>query len=135
MAGLDGVQSISATRFFGTSALFAAAGQYRRLWEMDLAEHAYAELKDYFRRFDPCHRREDEIFTRLGYIDVQHLAPRIRGEVLMAVGLMDQVCPPSTQFAAYNKITAAKSMSIYPDFGHENLPDHADSVFTFMSRL
>jgi len=108
---------------------------YRRVWQMDLAENAYAELRDYFRRFDPRHEREDEVFTRLGYIDAQHLAPRIRGEVLMGVALMDQICPPSTQFAAYNRITAPKSMVLYPDFGHESLPGHADSVFAFMSRL
>ena len=63
---------------------------------MDLAKDAYQELKDYFRLFDPTHAREDEVFTTLGYIDVQHLAKRIKGEVLMAVGLMDTVCPPST---------------------------------------
>ena len=108
---------------------------YRRVWEMDLAANAYAELRDYFRRFDPRHQREDEVFTQLGYIDVQHLAPRIGAEVLMAVGLMDQICPPSTQFAAYNKITAPKSMALYPDFGHETLTGHADTVFEFMSRL
>lgn len=73
---------------------------YQRVWEMDLAKDAYAELRDYFRRFDPRHEREEDIFMRLGYIDCQHLAPRIRGEVLMAVGLMDEICPPSSQFAA-----------------------------------
>jgi len=108
---------------------------YRRIWEMDLAVDAYAELRDYFRRFDPLHRREDEVFTQLGYIDVQHLAGRIRAEVFIAVGLMDQICPPSTQFAAYNKITSEKSMVLYPDFGHEGLPRHPDSVFEFMARL
>ena len=41
---------------------------------------------------------------------------------MMGVGLMDTICPPSTQFAAYNKITAKKSLVIYPDFGHEGLP-------------
>ena len=108
---------------------------YRRVWEMDLAANAYAELRDYFRRFDPRHQRENEVFMQLGYIDVQHLAPRIGAEVLMAVGLMDQICPPSTQFAAYNKITAPKSMALYPDFAHETLPGHADTVFTFMAKL
>ena len=108
---------------------------YRRVWEMDLAENAYAELRDYFRRFDPRHEREEDIFMRLGYIDAQYLARRIGGEVFMGVGLMDQICPPSTQFAAYNRIKAAKSMALYPDFGHEGLPGHADSVFEFMSRL
>jgi cephalosporin-C deacetylase len=45
---------------------------------------------------------------------------------------MDTVCAPSTQFAAYNKITSSKEMVIYPDFGHETLPDLADRVFTFL---
>ena len=61
--------------------------------------------------------REDEIFTKLGYIDIQHLASRIKGRVLWGIGLMDEICPPSTQFAAYNKISAPKDMLIYPDFG------------------
>jgi cephalosporin-C deacetylase len=108
---------------------------YRRVWEMDLAENAYAELREFFRWFDPEHKREDEIFTKLGYIDVQHLAPRIKGEILMAVGLMDRVCPPSTQFAAYNKIRAPKSLVIYPDFGHEGLPGLTDKIFQFLGRL
>jgi cephalosporin-C deacetylase len=108
---------------------------YQRTWEIDLAEHAYEELRDYFRRFDPLHEREKEIFTRLGYIDVQHLCTRIEGEVFMGVGLMDTVCPPSTQFAAYNKINSKKSMAIYPDYGHEGLPGHQDRVFQFMAGL
>ena len=108
---------------------------YRRVWSIDLDVDAYAELRDYFRRFDPRHQREEQIFTRLGYIDVQNLAPRIRAEVLMGVGLIDQICPPSTQFAAYNKIGSPKSLALYPDFAHEPLPGHPDLVFQFMSRL
>jgi cephalosporin-C deacetylase len=108
---------------------------YQRVWEMDLAEHAYEELRHFLRRFDPTHQRRREIFTRLGYIDVQHLAPRIQGRVLMAVGLMDQVCPPSTQFAAYNKITSEKSMILYPDYEHENLPGFADQTLQFFKEL
>lgn len=115
--------------------VFPFLSDYQRVWEMDLAEGAYAELKDYFRRFDPTHAREAEIFTRLGYIDVQHLAPRIQAEVLMGCGLMDKICPPSTQFAAYNKITAPKRVTIYPDFGHENLPGFAEETMQFMLGL
>mgnify|MGYP001045487490 CR=1 FL=1 len=108
---------------------------YQRVWEMDLAQGAYAEIREFFRWYDPCHRREDEIFTKLGYIDVQHLCPRIRGEILMGVGLMDTICPPSTQFAAYNKITSPKSLAIYPDFTHEGLPGFSDQVYQFMAGL
>jgi cephalosporin-C deacetylase len=108
---------------------------YQRVWEMDLARDAFQELTDYFRRFDPRHEREKEIFARLGFIDCQHLAPRIQATTLMATGLMDEICPPSTQFAAYNKIRAPKSMHLYPDFAHEDYPGFLDRVFTFMADL
>lgn len=108
---------------------------YQRVWEIDQDVAAYEELRSWFRRFDPRHEREAEVFSQLGYIDNQHLAPRIQAEVMMAVGLMDQICPPSTQFAAYNKITASKSLVVYPDFAHENLPDLGDKIYQFMMDL
>jgi cephalosporin-C deacetylase len=54
---------------------------------------------------------------------------------LFAVGLMNTICPPSSQFAAFNKITAPKELVIYPDFGHENLPGHEDRIYAFMMKL
>jgi cephalosporin-C deacetylase len=108
---------------------------YQRTWEMGLAVDAYFELQTHFRSFDPRHEREAEVFTRLGYIDVQHLAERIRGEVLMITGLMDTVCPPSTQYAAFNRITSPKRHVLYPDFAHETLPGADDIVYEFMGRL
>lgn len=108
---------------------------YRRVWEMDLAVGAYEELRTYFHLFDPLHEREEEAFRRLGYIDNQHLAPRIEAETLMFVGLMDAICPPSTQFAAYNRIRSKKSLALYPDFGHEGLPGSADRIYEFMGGL
>jgi cephalosporin-C deacetylase len=108
---------------------------YRRVWEMDLAKEAYEELRSFFRQFDPNHQREEEIFMRLGYIDVQNLAKRVRAKVLMGVGLMDPICPPSTFFAAYNKLTCEKDIVVYPDFGHEGLPGLNDKVLAFMHGL
>jgi len=115
--------------------VFPFLSDYQRVWEMDLAKNAYQEITDYFRRFDPTHKTREEFFTTLGYIDVQHLAKRIQGEVLMATGLMDQVCPPSTQFAAYNKIQSKKEVVLYPDFGHEGLPGFNDMTMQFMLKL
>jgi cephalosporin-C deacetylase len=108
---------------------------YRRVWEMDLAARAYEELAWYFRMFDPLHRREEEIFSTLGYIDVQHLAGRIRAETRMAVGLMDEVCPPSSQFAAYNRMSCPKSLVIYPDYAHEALPGLDDTIYEYLAEL
>jgi cephalosporin-C deacetylase len=114
---------------------FPFLSDYKRVWHMELAKNAYAELEEWFRRFDPLHEREDEVFTRLGYIDIQHLAPRIEAKVIMAVGFADRICPPSTQFATYNKIRSEKSLRIYPDFAHEALPGNSDAIYEFLSAL
>ena len=123
------------TRIKRAAPLYPFLSDYRRIWEIDLAKDAYLELQDYFRKFDPLHEREEDVFIKLGYIDVQHLCPRIRGEVMMGMGLMDTVCPPSTQFAAYNKIKAKKSLVVYPDFRHEPPPGHSDKIFQFLAGL
>ncbi|MFI5368428.1 MAG: acetylxylan esterase [Spirochaetia bacterium] len=115
--------------------VFPFLSDYQRVWEMDLAAKAYEELAYYFRSFDPMHEREKEIFTTLGYIDVQHLAPRIAAETCMAVGLMDEICPPSSQFAAYNRMKCTKNLVIYPDFAHESLPGLDDRIYEYLAAL
>ena len=54
--------------------MYPFLSDYRRVWEMDQAKDAYAELRTFFRMFDPTHAREAEWFRRLGYVDIQHLA-------------------------------------------------------------
>lgn len=115
--------------------VFPFLSDYKRVWEMDQAKDAYAELKEYFRHFDPLHLRENTIFEKLGYIDIQFLASRIQAKLLWGIGLMDTICPPSTQFAVYNRITSPKTMALYPDFGHEDLPGFPDQIFQFMMGL
>jgi cephalosporin-C deacetylase len=115
--------------------VFPFLTDYKRVWDMDLAENAYAELREYLRWRDPTHKNADRFWNTLGYIDVQNLAPRIKSEIYMAVGLMDKTCPPSTQFAAYNKIIAPKKLEIYPDFAHENLKGHDDRIFQYLMTL
>jgi cephalosporin-C deacetylase len=120
-------------RIWRAAPVYPFLTDYKRVWEMDLARDAYDELVYYFTRFDPTHAREDETWTRLGYIDVQHLADRIKAQVQMTTGLMDMICPPSSQFAAYNKIRSEKDVVLYPDFGHEDLPGHHDRLFEFLT--
>ena len=78
---------------------------------------------------------EAEYFRRLGYIDIHNLAHRVQAQVLWAVGLMDVSCPPSSQFAAYNRLTCKKEMRIFPDFGHEYLPRFGDEVMQFLIEM
>ena len=115
--------------------LYPFLSDYIRVWEIDQAKDAYKELQEYFRHSDPTHQRESTIFEKLGYIDIQFLAHRIQAEVLWGISLMDTICPPSSQFAVYNKLTSPKKMVFYPDFGHEPLPGWNDQAFQFLMRL
>lgn len=116
------------------ASIYPFLSDYRRVYELDRTEFAYAELKEYFRRFDPRHEREDEIFMNLGYIDIQNIVKRIKAEVLMFTGLMDEECPPSTQFAAYNKIQSEKRALFYPEFGHEYLSDSNEIILEWFMK-
>lgn len=104
---------------------------YRKTFEFDISASAYEELHYWFRFRDPMHEREEEFFNTLEYIDLQHLAPRIKAEVKWAIGLEDEVCFPATQFAVYNKINAKKEMIVFPEYGHEYLPKLGDQVRRF----
>ncbi len=76
----------------------------------------YAEIAAYLK----CHRqRAGTVFTTLAYFDGVNFAPRIRARTLFSVGLMDMVCPPSTVFAAYNRIAAEKDIRVYDYNEHE----------------
>ncbi len=59
-----------------------------------------------------------EVFQTLSYFDIKNLAPRIKCPVLMLCGLMDDVCPPHINFAAYNNLHGPKSYIVYPYSGH-----------------
>ena len=116
-------------------AQFPFLSDYKRVWDMDLDVDAYTDLRQFFRQRDPRHEHENEFFTKLGYTDIQNLAPRIKADLLMFTGLMDNIVPPSTQFAAYNKMTCNKKMYIYHDYGHEGYPEFEEIAFTHFMTL
>ncbi len=64
----------------------------------------------------------DEVYDILRYFDIKNLAGWIKAPMLMGAGLMDQVCPPHINFAAYNQVTSEKHYIVYPYSGH-GLPE------------
>ena len=60
---------------------------------------------------------------------------RVKAKALMLAGFMHMICLPSTLFAAYDKITSAKEMLLYPDFGHEGLPGGNDAIWEFLAEF
>ncbi len=64
----------------------------------------------------------DQAWYTLSYFDIKNLAHLIKAPMIMGVGLMDEVCPPHINFAAYNLVTAEKKYIVYPQAGH-GLPE------------
>lgn len=60
----------------------------------------------------------EEVYRTLSYFDIKNLAPMIKAPLIMGVGLVDDVCPPHINFAAYNNVTAEKKYVVYPEAGH-----------------
>lgn len=83
----------------------------------------YLELNEYFRR-NPQPEIEEQAKKTLSYFDIMNLAPRVQCHSLLSVGLVDDITPPSTIFAAYNHLQCAKDMKVYRYFGHEFIPGH-----------
>jgi cephalosporin-C deacetylase len=76
----------------------------------------YGELVRYLK----AHRnRTAQVFQTLSYFDGAVLAQRATAPGLFSVALMDQTCPPSTVFAAYNGYAGEKDIVVYEFNDHE----------------
>ncbi len=113
-------------------ALYPFLSDYERVWDMDLDAIAYEGLRYYSKWFDIEGKRHAHFFETLGYIDVQHFASAISVPVLAGTGLMDTICPPSTQFAVFNKLKGPKQHLIYPDYTHEEIGAFDDLILDFL---
>ena len=68
----------------------------------------------------------DAAMETLRHVDAALLASRITADSLLSVGLMDDICPPSTVFAAYNAITAPKEIAVFPFGTHATPQAHVE---------
>ena len=88
---------------------------WRRALEVTDA-HPYHELTRYL----AVHRdRVDQAFRTLSYCYWLNFAARASAPALFSVGLRDEICPPSTVFAAYNHYAGPREIRVWPYNGHE----------------
>jgi len=81
----------------------------------------YGEIAQFLR----VHRgAAEQVRGTLAYFDGMHLAARARATALFSLGMMDDVCPPSTVYAAYNHYGGEKEIREYPFNRHEGGQAH-----------
>lgn len=93
---------------------------YRRATQLvDTAP--YNEIANYCK----IHPEQVEtVFNTLSYFDGVNFATRAGAKALFSVGLMDDICPPSTVFAAYNHYNGPKEIRVYEFNQHDGAEDH-----------
>ncbi len=62
--------------------------------------------------------QQDIIFNTLSYFDGVNFAARAKATALFSVGLHDDICPPSTVYAAYNHYQGPKEIRIWSFSDH-----------------
>jgi len=98
---------------------------YRRAIEIT-PTHPYQEIPLFLKTYP--HLYETAIRT-LSYFDNVNLAPWIKARTIISNCLCDDICPPSTIFAAYHHIAAEKRIDVYPYHKHEVPYEHTEVRF------
>jgi cephalosporin-C deacetylase-like acetyl esterase len=122
----------------GGLSMFVASMDQR----IDLCISDIPFLTDWQRYFEISHWEEldkwmgdnanvkwSEILDVLSYYDTKNMVDRIECPVWMGIGLQDDVCPPATSFASFNRINTEKSYVIYPNEYHWQPQEHYDMRF------
>jgi cephalosporin-C deacetylase len=82
----------------------------------------YAEITRYLKGFRD---QVEPVYRTLGYFDGVNLGGLATAPALFSVALMDQTCPPSTVYAAYNSygtssdVEVGKDIKVYSHNNHE----------------
>lgn len=78
-------------------------------------------------------RTPESTLKTLSYFDTMNMVDRIQCPTLMGVGLQDSICPPSTSFATFNRITAERDFRIYQKSGHMLAAPHYEWILGEMA--
>lgn len=88
-------------------------------------------------RYCTAHRNKTEtVFSTLSYFDGLNFAIRARAQALFSVGLMDNIVPPSTVYAAYNHYAGPKDIRVWHFNQHEGGGSHQEiENINFLTKL
>jgi cephalosporin-C deacetylase len=93
----------------------------------------YFEITRYLRA-NPL--RHKQALHTLSYFDGVNFATRAKAPALFSVALMDQTCPPSTVYAAYNHYAAPKDIRVWEFNDHDGAaPQQAVEILRFLDEL
>ena len=84
----------------------------------DYARIVWWPVHEVFQAADAAGIAREDLFRTLSYFDIKNFTDRVECPVYMAFGLQDPTCPPHTNFAGYNQVSAPKKFHCEPLCGH-----------------
>ncbi len=69
------------------------------------------------------------------YYDVVNFARTVTVPGYFSWGYNDQVCPPTSMYAAYNAVIAPKELKVFPETAHWNYPEQWEAKQAFIKRM
>jgi len=91
----------------------------------DVTGYLYHRAGGWPRLFTNADEAKPTDIETTGYYDAVNFAKRIKVPGSYAWGYNDQVCPPTSTFAAYNMITAPKELILQFDMDHKSSKEFA----------
>jgi cephalosporin-C deacetylase len=82
-----------------------------------LRSYPYDELSCYARAYPEW---VPQMLETLRYYDAVNFAGCIKCPMAVGIALEDEVCPPETSYAAYQKLAGPKDLWLFPNSGHGN---------------
>lgn len=103
----------------------------------DLTGFLHGQAGGWPQLFKHSHERTNvnEKVSVLSYYDVVNFAKNLKVPGFYSWGYNDDVCPPTSVFAAYNSIAAPKEKAIFYETEHWNYPEQWEDKQRFIKRI
>ncbi len=80
----------------------------------------------------PSAQTTEAKIATLTYYDTVNFAKRLKVPGYYIWGFNDETCPPTSTFAAYNIITAPKTLTVEPEQFHSYPPEQGDAIYAWV---
>ncbi|HTL09802.1 MAG TPA: acetylxylan esterase [Chitinophagaceae bacterium] len=87
----------------------------------------------YFDNNNLQYNNKPDKLNTVGYFDVVNFARQLKVEGFYAWGFNDEVCPPTSTYAAYNAIKAPKQLYLALETGHWTFPEENEKFITWIT--
>lgn len=100
----------------------------------DMTGYIYGRAGGWFHAFQKKENQTKEKIATASYYDTVNFAKRLKIPGIYSWGYNDEVCPPTSMYAAYNTITSPKTLLLGLEMGHGNSVEQTERINAWIER-